>query len=53
MHIEANMGVMKVEGKFYQMTPLRVLGIATLRMGVKSLRTQNLEIHWYQRVDLR
>ena len=43
----------KDQGWFYQVDPLRVLGLETLRIGVNSVTTQNFDIHWYQRVYLR
>ena len=46
------MRVMKEYRQFYQVDPLRV-PLKTSRIGVKSLRNHNLDIHWGQRVDLR
>ena len=47
---EANLGVMKEQSLLYQVDLLRLQGIGTFNTGVKILRTQNLDIHWDQRV---
>ena len=48
MQIESNLGMMNDQGQFYQVDSFRVLGMESLRMGVKILRTQNLDMHWNQ-----
>ena len=53
MQTESNLGVMKDQCQYYNVAPLRVLGMLTLNMGVKSLINQHLDIHWYQMVELR
>ena len=45
------LGVMKDPVHFYQVSHWWVQRIGTLRMGVKILRTHDLDIHWDQRVD--
>ena len=53
LRTEANLGVMKDQGQFYQVDLVRVRGMATLRIGVKSLRNQNFDTQWDQSVDTR
>ena len=44
---------MKYQSKSYQASFVRVIYMATLRVGVKSWRNQYFDIYWEQRVDLR
>ena len=44
---------MKDQGQFYQVVIVRVRGVETFRLVVKSFSTQAFDIHRYQRVDLR
>ena len=53
LHIEENLGVMKYQGKSYQVTLVMVQDLATLSMGMKIWRTQHFDIYWKQRADLR
>ena len=44
---------MKDQDKSYHVALVRVLDTETMRMGVKSCRTQHFGFYWEQRVDMR
>ena len=53
LQTEENLGVTKVQGQFYYVAPLKVIGMETFIMVVDILSDQHLEIHWNQKLDLR
>ena len=50
---EANLGVIKYQGKSYHVALVRVQYMETFRMLVNILITQHFDIHLYQRVGMR